>query len=67
VIGTNPSVNVSKKATSWFSSALVKPRLPIVMFLLSCSSGIGQQVTFSTVPFGQCPDWTLNANLSRVL
>jgi len=42
-------------------------RPPVVMFLLSCSSGVGQQFTFSTVPLGQCPDWTLKANLSRVL
>src|SRR6266851_899096 len=64
---TNSSVSVCMKATRSFSSALLKPRLPIVKFLLSCSSGVGQHVIFSTVPVGQCPDWTLKAYLSRVL
>ena len=31
---------------------------PVVMSMLFGTSGIGQQVTFSTVPAGQCPDVT---------
>jgi len=41
-----PSVNVSRKATTWFSSASVKPRLPTVMSRLFGTSGSGQQVPF---------------------
>jgi uncharacterized membrane protein (UPF0182 family) len=31
------------------------------------TSGIGQQLTFSVVPAGRCPDVTWNGNASRVL
>jgi hypothetical protein len=55
---TKPSVSVWRNATTSSSSAEVKPRWPMVMFSLLGSSGIGQQVTFSTVPAGQCPDST---------
>jgi hypothetical protein len=37
------------------------------MLTLFGTSGMGQQSTFSVVPFGQCPDVTLNGNTSRVL
>src|SRR3989449_8177145 len=65
----NPSVRVCRKATIWFSSWSVKPRSPVVMSILFLTSGIGQQVTFSTVPGGQCPDVTEKAipGTSRVL
>src|SRR5713101_3295992 len=65
----NPSVRVCRKATTWFSSWSVKPRSPVVMSILFLTSGIGQQVTFSTVPDGQCPDVTGKAipGTSRVL
>src|ERR1700730_3840876 len=64
-----PSESVWRKATIWFSSVSLKPRLPTVMSSLFLTSGIGQQVTFSIVPFGQCPEVTLNINAgkSRVL
>src|SRR3989442_14836088 len=64
-----PSVRVCRKATIWFSSWSVKPSLPVVMSILFLTSGIGQQVTLSTVPGGQCPDVTGKANVasSRVL
>src|SRR6266853_4000040 len=56
----NPSESVWRKATIWFSSVSLKPSIPIVMSRLLGTSGIGQQFTFSTVPFGQCPEVTLN-------
>src|SRR3989441_9743200 len=64
-----PSVRVCRKATIWFSSWSVRPSLPVVMSILFLTSGIGQQVTLSTVPDGQCPDVTAKANVgsSRVL
>src|SRR6266436_1470206 len=62
-----PSVRVCRKATIWFSSRSVKARLPVVMSILFLTSGIGQQVTFSIVPAGQCPDVTGKAYTSRVL
>src|SRR2546427_12257084 len=62
-----PSVRVCRKATTWFSSWSVMARLPVVMSRLFLTSGIGQQVTFSIVPGGQCPDVTGKAYTSRVL
>src|SRR3989475_6302258 len=62
-----PSVRVCRKATTWFSSWSVKPRLPVVMSTLFLTSGIGQQSTFSVFPGGQCPDVTGLAYRSRVL
>src|SRR6266446_5411340 len=56
--GLKPSTRVFKKATMSSSSSGVKPSLPMVVFSLLGSSGIGQHVTFSTVPAGQCPDNT---------
>src|SRR5947199_804217 len=44
----NPSVRVCRKATIWFSSVSVKPRLQVVMSILLLTSGLGQQSTFST-------------------
>ena len=49
-VGTKPSVRVSRNATRSFSSVLVKPRSPMVIFSLFGSSGGGQQFTFSIVP-----------------
>src|SRR6202166_5472529 len=54
-----PSGSVSRKATIWFSSVSVKPSLPMVMSRLLGTSGLGQQVTFSIVPDGQCREVTL--------
>src|SRR3981189_3444921 len=51
-----PSLRVCRKATIWFSSISVKPRLPVVQSILFVTSGIGQQFTFSIVPGGQCPE-----------
>src|SRR5258706_4435428 len=65
--GLKPSVAANMMMTSWFSSVSVKPSLPTVMSRLFGTSGIGQQVTFSTVPDGQCPEVTGKANTSRVL
>src|ERR1700730_18650650 len=62
-----PSESVWRKATIWFSSVSFKPSLPIVMSMLFLTSGIGQQSTFSVVPFGQCPDVTGKGYTSRVL
>src|ERR1700724_4903930 len=53
---TKPSVRVSRNATRSSSSREVRFRCPMVMFKLSESSGMGQQVTFSTVPAGQLPE-----------
>src|ERR1700693_5796203 len=53
-----PSVSVWRKATIWFSSVSDKPSLPTVMSRLFLTSGLGQQVTFSIVPAGQCPAGT---------
>lgn len=52
----NPSVNVWRNATIWFSSVSVKPSIPTVMSSLFFTSAIGQQSTFSVVPAGQCPE-----------
>src|ERR1700730_2013834 len=54
-VWTKPSVRVSRNATRSFSSAFVKPSLPMVIFSLFGSSGGGQQFTFSTVPARQAP------------
>ena len=54
-----PSVRVWRNATIWFSSVSVKKSLPTVMSMLLVTSGFGQQVTFSIVPDGQCPEVTL--------
>ncbi len=63
-----PSVNVIRNATIWFSSVSVKPSIPVVMSKLFVTSFIGQQVTLSIVPGGQCPEVTGWAKLvSRVL
>src|SRR5437867_12453678 len=62
-----PSVRVCRKATIWFSSVSVKPRLPVVMSILFLTSGLGQQSTFSVVPGGQCPDVTSLKYRSRAL
>src|SRR6267378_17541 len=62
-----PSVRVWRKATIWFSSVSLKKSLPIVMSRLFLTSGIGQQSTFSVVPFGQCPEVTSKGKTSRVL
>ena len=61
--GSKPSVSACRKATIWFSSVSVKPRAPVVMSRLFGTSGCGQQVSLSTVPGGQCPDVTGNANV----
>jgi hypothetical protein len=50
-----PSVSVRRKITIWSSSLSVRPRLPTVMSMLLATSGMGQQSTFSVVPFGQWP------------
>jgi len=53
-----PSVRVCRKATIWFSSLSVKPSIPVVLSTVAVTSGLGQQVTLSTVPGGQCPEVT---------
>jgi hypothetical protein len=53
-----PSESVWRKATIWFSSVSVKPSMPVVVSRLFGTSFIGQQVTLSIVPGGQCPDVT---------
>ena len=53
-----PSVSVSRKATIWSSSLSVKPSIPVVVSRLFGTSFIGQQVTLSIVPDGQCPEVT---------
>jgi hypothetical protein len=53
-----PSESVSRKATIWFSSVSVKPSIPVVVSRLFVTSFIGQQVTLSIVPAGQCPEVT---------
>src|SRR4029077_1672389 len=50
-------VSVSKKATIWSSSLSVKPSIPVVVSRLFGTSFIGQQVTLSIVPDGQCPEY----------
>src|SRR6267142_1589024 len=62
-----PSVSVSKNATIWSSSLSVKPSIPVVWSRLFETSFIGQQVTLSIVPGGQCPEVTGKGNTSRVL
>src|SRR5712664_2580429 len=62
-----PSVRVWRNATIWFSSVSVKPSLPIVIFMLLLTSGIGQQSIFSVFPAEQCPEVTLKGKTSRVL
>ena len=64
-VWTKPSVRVSRNATRSFSSALVKPRWPMVIFSLFGSSGGGQQFTFSTVPGRHCPRFSTLASLLR--
>src|ERR1700693_2429398 len=57
-VWTKPSVSVWRNATRSSSSDEVNPSFPMVIFSLFGSSGIGQHVTFSTVPAGQCPEST---------